>query len=91
MVAQSQCYIGRHVQRPIRGPVRGPIRGPIQAYKNQHFHSFARVDVQPHSPQKFAVHPFVVVRNRDGWHTKALAPLATSPGMQNLCAVAGTR
>lgn len=72
MVAKSQFYAGRHGH----------------SYKQQNFHSFIRVDVQPERAQKITVCPFVVtpvnssvyssVYSTAGnrWQTKAIAPLS---------------
>lgn len=60
VVAQSQFYAGRHGRK----------------HQQQVFHSFMRVDVQPHQAQKITVCPFLVTHENGQWQTKAIAPLA---------------
>ncbi len=56
VVAQSQLYAGVHGHRT----------------KKQNFHSFVQIDVHPNAKRGLVVRPFVVVKGRTGWQTKAL-------------------
>ncbi|MEL6263601.1 MAG: metallophosphoesterase [Cyanobacteria bacterium J06626_6] len=60
VVAESQLYAGVH----------GSSR------KQRKFHSFVRIDVQPHQPEKIVVCPFIVTMVDGKWQTKALASFA---------------
>jgi 3',5'-cyclic AMP phosphodiesterase CpdA len=59
VVAQSRLYAGVHGR----------------SNQQQAFHSFLRIEVQPHQAQKFVIRPFVVSHYPDGWQTKALKPI----------------
>ncbi|MEL7401335.1 MAG: hypothetical protein AAFN68_12300, partial [Pseudomonadota bacterium] len=59
VVATSKLYAGKHLHHR----------------QKQRFHSFIRIEVTPHQPQRFTIHPFVVVnQGPQGWLTKALSP-----------------
>jgi hypothetical protein len=72
VVAKSRLYAGVH----------------MRGNKQQQFHSFLRIEVRPHEPQKFVIRPFVVSRYPDGWQTKALKPLKA--GRQLVSGLSGT-
>ncbi len=59
VVAKSQLYAGLHGR----------------SHKKQLFHSFVRIEVQPHQPQKILIRPFVMSWHPEGWQTKALNPI----------------
>ncbi|PZO19270.1 MAG: metallophosphoesterase [Leptolyngbya foveolarum] len=59
VVAQSQLYAGVHGHHA----------------KKQHFHSFVQIDVHPKAKSGLVVRPFVVVKGRTGWQTKALGEI----------------
>ena len=56
VIARSQLYAGVHGHKG----------------KNQHFHSFVKIDVKPGVHCELTIRPFVVVKSRSGWQTRAL-------------------
>ncbi|MEL6492896.1 MAG: metallophosphoesterase [Cyanobacteria bacterium J06621_3] len=60
IVATSQLYVGQHGK----------------GAKEQKFHSFVRINVQPNEAQKITICPFVVTQIEGIWTTKALSPFA---------------
>ncbi len=56
VVAKSQLYAGLHGR----------------SHQKQLFHSFVRIEVQPHQSQKILIRPFVMSWHPEGWQTKAL-------------------
>ncbi len=68
VVAKSQLYAGVHGR----------------GHKKKLFHSFLRIEVQPHLPQKFLVHPFLVSQQPEGWQTIALNPISIGQELTKL-------
>lgn len=59
LVAQSQVYAGAH--------------GTRRASHN--FHSFVRIDIQPHQQQIIRICPFIITLIQGQWHSRALNPI----------------
>jgi 3',5'-cyclic AMP phosphodiesterase CpdA len=62
-----------HTQVVAQSKLYAAIQG--QAHKKQLFHSFLRIEVQPHQLQKFLLRPFVVTQQPEGFQTRALKPI----------------
>ena len=56
VVAHSHLYAGAHGWKE----------------KEQHFHSFVKIDVHPNAKKGLVVRPFVVAKGNSGWQTRAL-------------------
>ncbi|MEM9164567.1 MAG: metallophosphoesterase, partial [Cyanobacteria bacterium P01_F01_bin.4] len=68
-VARSQQFVGRNGR----------------GNEKRHPYSALKIEVQPGTPPRFTVRPYVVEQYRQKWQTQTLPPIDITPGDRHLC------